>query len=171
MCCLPGYHPWLDDVSMNSLQHHIHAHHVQPLLSVSADCPSLTWVALSIPITTCVSLVSKQPWLKAPLPIPPSLSATELPSSGALDPPLRVFTEALLAAFESSQPGLKAQRRKSNCSRRAGITGETLRKKKKSWCEFKRHEDGAQSLKSLPQCQASSLRFTYLFVIFCHYHF
>lgn len=124
-----GTEPLPGDGAAKSSQDHIHAHHVQPHSCVSADRPSLTWVALSIPITTCVSLVSKQPWLKAPLPIPPSLSATELPSSGALDPPLRVFTEALLAAFESSQPGLKAQRRKSNCSRRTGITGETLRKK------------------------------------------
>lgn len=53
------------------LRNHIHAHHVllmQPLSSVSVDCPSFLWVALSNPITTCVSVVSKQPGLKAPPP-------------------------------------------------------------------------------------------------------
>lgn len=78
-CCLQGYHPtcstkgaWWHFYEEVCLYNHIHAHCVllvQLFSSVSADYPSLTWVALSIPITTCISTVSKQPSLKVPPPI------------------------------------------------------------------------------------------------------
>lgn len=123
-------HGGFGDVSMKRSACTITSVHIMSFYnrSVSAHCPSLTWVALSIPITTHISMVSKQP---QPPPIHHPFQPRCSRARRLRSPPLsEVFTAALLAAFESSQPVLEAQRGKSNCSRRARITGETLRKKR-----------------------------------------
>ena len=93
-------HGGFGDVSMKRSARTIPFLHI---MSFSCNSPSFTWVALSIPVPT----LNHHSLLPSTIPfrrIAPELTG--------LDPPLRVFTAALLAAFESSQPVLEAQRGK-----------------------------------------------------------
>lgn len=176
---LPGYHPtyhtrgvWWRLYEEVRLHNHVWAHRV---LLVQTILPSRGWPCQSPLLPAFLWFLNKRSL--RPSAIPFSCRAREL---AGLDPPLWVFTAALLAAFESSQPGLEAQRGKSNCSRRARITGETLRKRKKkkktgkiSWCKFRRHiawRRGTELKKSFSMPGiASEVRL--LICYFCHYHF
>lgn len=132
------------------------------------DCRSLTWVALSIPIT---NLYFDGFWTTIDSAHPPSLSAAEL-TSAAASIFLSEFSPRLyLQPLKVHSLAWRHREENQNRSRQARITGETLQKKRRRKNDVNSGdalpEDRAQGWKSLSMPGiVSEVRFTYLLFSF-----